>query len=94
MEPDVGVEILLVALAHAIANPGTVMVERRNASFALATMLSSQRLIVLALPTISELNVDSAFGYIALYCRLVLGPAELLEYPSIDFLREVYTPLQ
>ena len=93
MEPDVDVEILLIALAYAIANPRTVMVERRNASFALATMLSSQRLIVLALPTVSELNVDSAFGYITLYCRLVLGPAELFEYRSINFLREVDTPL-
>ena len=65
LKPDVRVEVFLVPLAYAVANPGTVMIKGRDAPLAFATMLGAQRLIVLALPTVSELDVDSALGQVS-----------------------------
>jgi len=52
------------------------MVKSADTSLALATVFGSQRLIILALPAVAELNVDSALGDVPLDCRLVLSAIE------------------
>ena len=65
MEPDVSVEVFLVPLAYAVTNPRTVMIKGRDAPLAFAAMFGAQGLIVLTLPAVSELNVDSALGQVS-----------------------------
>ena len=65
MEPDVSVEVFLVPLAYAVAHPRAVMIKGGDAPLALAAMFGAQRLIVLTLPAVSELDVDSALGQVS-----------------------------
>ena len=65
MEPDVSVEVLLVPFAYAVTHPRTVVVKGRDASLAFAAMFGTQGLIVLTLPAVSELDVDSALSQVS-----------------------------
>lgn len=53
-------------------------------------MLGTQRLIVLALPAVAQLDIDSAFGEIPFNSSLVLGAGEFLENASFNLSRHVH----
>ena len=76
MEAKVGEEVLLVSLPYTVTNPRTMMVESADASLALATMLRTQRLIILAFSAIAELDVDTSLGHISLNGRLIFTAVE------------------
>ena len=54
------------------------MVESGNTSLALTAVFGAQWLIILALPTVAQLNIDPALGQVSLNRRLILRASELL----------------
>ena len=73
LAPQVAYEVLLVPLTDAVADPGAMVIEGRDAPLALSAVLHTQRLLVHAFAAVAELNVHSPLRSIPLHGALVFG---------------------